>query len=390
MKWQVSDMHKYFVSLLIASSLTLGTVSAQAKKENANKGDSCNGKTCTYIFDADDGLATVTVFKDDSVMVFDTGIDNRSLYEEMRGVIGDREIDLLVISTPRKEHVGLASRLVSLHMVETVIHPGITIPGDYEHQQVISSFASLGKLHNIDLDNPYTNLPRISNYRFGDSIAQIIQLENERNHVAVLIKHETYENARNCVRQDGTADDGACATLLLTGDLIGKHRMGRRATISDEASLIQLTYETDVDLDVDVLLVPNHGKNVASSLDFLFTVKPDMAVIAGDSSGSVRRRIEEFDTCLVEVLQSGTVTVVLDDNPRLIYKGQENGNCAGSKWKVPEKLELPVRRAPNGICYTKEFPYFEEIVAIKDKGPDQTVFRSMRECVESGGENLRP
>lgn len=240
------------------------------------------------VFDVGQGDAIFVETADGHQMLVDGGPDDTVLAKLGEVMpIGDREIDLVVISHPHADHINGLVSVLERYQIDKIITSGV------EYKSVAyDALRGLIQSKNIETDI----IDDKETFDFGG--AKIDIFYPKKSFVGKLVKNVHDADVVLKVTEDERS-------ILLTGD----------AEASAETEMIS----AGDDLRADVLKVGHHGSKTSSSEEFLDAVNPDYAVIsvgAGNTYGhphaSVLRRLRDHGAKIFRTDENGDVTIRTD------------------------------------------------------------------------------
>ncbi len=226
------------------------------------------------LLDVGQGLAAV-VETAKHTLVFDTGARFSDRLDMGSGVVAPflrsrdiHSIDRLVISHGDNDHLGGAHSLNELIHIETIY----TSPGHSIHWKPVSE-CKAGQRWTWD--------------------------GVEFRMLAPLTGHSERENDNSCVLKVTSRSNA----ILLTGDI---EKQAERALVERYGTL----------LESDYLVVPHHGSNTSSTLDFLEAVRPEYALVPagyrnryGFPRPQVVQRLERVGATIYNTADSGAILI---------------------------------------------------------------------------------
>ncbi|MEY8199681.1 MAG: MBL fold metallo-hydrolase [Colwellia sp.] len=236
----------------------------------------CHAELTTKIIDTGNGLATVTLFPNGSVMLYDTG-HYRSVsntLEKIEDLLGtDREIDLIIESHTDADHIGATAEILKKYKVNRIIRTGYKRTSKIwiAHNSAIER--SRRDLGTIDTNLTKTNFDHGEKIVFGDAIVTILsgwgQPPKEWN-----LQGSEHRNANSIVAKITFKSK----TILFTGDAVGRVEGSPDNTpaIASEKYLIEKYNKAE--LTSDVLIAAHHGSDDANSLEFIKKTNPTWVV----------------------------------------------------------------------------------------------------------------
>ncbi len=232
----------------------------------------------TKIIDTGNGLATITIFPNGSVMLYDTGhyrsVSNTiTKIEDLLG--DDREIDLIIESHTDADHIGATTEILKKYKVNSIIRTGYKRTSDTWkiHNSAIEESSRV--IGTIDSNLTTKSIKHGENIIFGDAKVTLLsgwgQPPKEWN-----LHGSEHRNANSIVAKVTYKN----RTILFTGDAVGRVEGSPDNTpaIASEKYLID-NYEK-AELQSDVLIAAHHGSDDANSLEFIKKTNPTWVVFS--------------------------------------------------------------------------------------------------------------
>lgn len=363
----------------------------------------------TLIIDTGPGHASVTRFPNGDIMVFDTGHWSYQsiVMEKFAAFIGDADIDLLITSHSDADHLATTDELLNNYQVHRVIRPGkVRDTATWRsHNDAIVTAGQSGLTHDINLAN--TNLPIGTVFNFGGASVTYLSGFHEPP-VEWNLEHSEFLNAGSIVVR--VLYNGH--SILFTGDAVGREE-GSAAdapAIATERLLIDNAVHRPV--QSDVLIVPHHGSDDASSTEFIEAVAPrwvifpaghkyhhPVAVTAkrftdlgynkdcmlrtdlGDNEGG--KEWSHGATGTGDKANDDHISIVLQDtgDPIVRYVGGAAVNCPAVlsvSVVQPTADNVIIKKSRSGICHTPASSWYS-----RTKNFD--AFTDLASCLASGG-----
>lgn len=239
------------------------------------------GSTGTYvrIVDVGSALCVVTATRDGRHFVYDAGGIDQACLKAVREIVGDGNIDLLVISHSDGEHMQDVPELLDKFTVGEIWWTEYRRP-QLSYRRVVRAIAAAEQAGARVRSLRTEPLSPGDRFRLGDASVTFVAggalwRGNEE------LDEETLAKAVSLVVRLDYGD----SSLLLTGDTIG-----RLASWPDdqcgyaEAEMVKTQAQA---LAVNVMLAPNHGANTAGSRCLVEAVGPDWVIFtAGHGKGN--------------------------------------------------------------------------------------------------------
>jgi len=250
-----------------------------------------------HLIDVGPGLAAFIQAPIDGYKIFidggEWGTDDMMDYMA-EFILDDDEIDLLIVTHPDKDHYFGAKKIIDKYQVNEFWYTGYTCEALEEYDKWTDFLEAVENGGNCTSRNPIGECRQV-----GD----IITLDNqgttttEDDLMAVLLNVDADPPEKDPVfgREFVESERRNNASLvfkliygdnsfLFTGDINGRDKDSDDPDLIDSEELELWTRHTlqpeKFDLTAEVLQVPHHGSNGASSTKFLEAVNPTWAVIA--------------------------------------------------------------------------------------------------------------
>lgn len=292
--------------------------------------------TRVTVLDVGQGDAMLIDGPGDAEILVDGG-PMENLTHTLRRLLGnDRTIDLLILTHPHADHlVGLAP-ILERYDVGRILMTGIVhTTQEYERfleivrdQKIPTTIAVAGQTYNIG------PLHLEVLYPFDDLSGKRVENLNSSSIVAMFTVR-----AASC-----QLSAASCAKrILLTGDaeadvetqLLARHCPIAATVLPPKSTIVEIGDSTkslptpcDV-LRADVLKVPHHGSQDASSPAFLDAVRPQHAIISagrkndyGHPHRRALKRLERIGAKIWRTDQRGDVTVTISTDGLLVTSGR--------------------------------------------------------------------
>ena len=361
----------------------------------------------TRIIDTGSGHASVTRFPDGSVMVYDTGHWNhdRYVFNEIQSFVGSGDIDLLILSHSDSDHIAATDELFSEFRIQRVIRTGFERDTRTweDHRNAIIQAAGIGLTHDINLAE--TNLPHGTAFKFGDAVVTFLAGFHKPPSAWGLTGSE-YRNGNSIVVRAEFAN----RSILFTGDAVGREE-GTSPTapaIATERFLIDNSSTRPI--ASDVLIVPHHGSDDASSTEFIQAVAAQWVVFpAGHAHNHPKTTTAEryldlgYDvSCLLRTdlgdneggsewdhggtgnrdgVGDDSVEIIVANNGDITvgYVGETPVSCNEvSGTGSPPSAPTIVKKSRSGICHTSASRWYTRTKHF-------TSFDDLASCLASGG-----
>ena len=256
---------------------------------NAARATTPVGETHISFIDVGQGDASLIQTKN-YVILIDTG--SRSARENILETLNRKEIesiDLIILTHQHEDHIGNTISIIYYFDVLEIKYP----KAGYD-TNLVNTLIWQNTLEAINDNEIRIIYPEVNNYRYFDDVRMDIlgPLDNMRglnnNSIALRLTHGN-------------------KSFLFLGDA---EREAEHALIA--AGKIN---------EVDVLLVPHHGSNTSSTIEFLDATNPRYAIISvgadnrfGHPHSAVINRLESSGIYIKKTSEHGTITVISTGN----------------------------------------------------------------------------
>lgn len=247
-----------------------------------------------YFLDVGQGDAELAVFPRNFKVLTDAGPDSKIVNElEKIPSIGDRYIDVAVISHPQLDHFNGFNYIIGRYRIGVFVYNGRSdSPGVEEWRSLINKIK--------EYDIPLVQLGA------GDKITHLADKIDFLSPDADLL-HSTDLNDTGLVE---LINSGGAKTLL-TADI----------SAETEKELAQ-----KLSLRADVLKIPHHGSKFSSSDIFLAAVRPKVAIIEvgsknryGHPTADVLRRLSNISATIFRTDKNGEINTSAVDEKLKIF-----------------------------------------------------------------------
>ena len=364
----------------------------------------------TLIIDTGPGHASVTRFSNGDIMVYDTGhwSHQRTVMDKFTAFIGNADIDLLVISHSDADHLATTDELINNFQVNRVIRPGkVRNTNSWRsHNAAVVSAGQSGLTHDINLAE--VDLPFGSIFRFGD--ARVTYLSGFHEPPAEWdLDHSEFLNAGSVVMRVEYKGH----SILFTGDAVGRGEGSASDTPAIATERLLIDNAAARPIQSDVLIVPHHGSDDASSIEFIKAVAPRWVIFpAGKAHGhpkmvTAKRYMDSglSNDCMLRTdlgddfgssdswsvggisghnEKSGDdhifITLQNSGDPIVRYEGKQPVNCAAviTASTPPVATTAVVKKSNSGICHAPSSRWYT-------RTKNFTPFNNLESCIDSGG-----
>ena len=222
------------------------------------------------------------VIAGDTAILFDTGLEEyaENLCDELAVILSANnisEIDYLILSHPHTDHTGGAEKVLSRFNVKNIFRSKVLSP----FEEYIEGYAVTSDLDYIEVidaiyeENANTFFIEPCVIDTGEAIIQFWTPQNvtysDENELSPIVTVSAFGK-----------------TVMLTGD----------ATSDTEEEFLEVLGEDE--LSVNILKVPHHGSDTASSSAFLEKISPFLAVISAGIDNTYNFPAEEVMDRLYE------------------------------------------------------------------------------------------
>lgn len=240
-----------------------------------------------YFLDVGQGDAILIRTPNHKNILIDGGPDNSVLHQLFKVLpIWDRQIDLMVLTHPQADHVtGL-----------------LEVLDRFKVKEILATFAEYPTKTNQEW------LTKVSNHGCVLNWADASDDYYFREVYWDTLWPIDLDSASDDINEDSVTAKVSYGdySILLTGDI----------GFSTESELL----DTHSDIDSTVLKVGHHGSRYASSEEFLFAVKPEIAVITvgensyGHPSADTLNRLNNVGADIYRTDLDGLVEIIIDRN----------------------------------------------------------------------------
>ena len=268
------------------------------------------------VVDVGAGLCVIGRVPGDRYFVYDGGnYDNERCGAAADALVGDRELELMVISHGDSDHLGNVPELIGERGVRVIAWTGDlrTVNTWQESRNAIGKAATNGASVVSMLTWP--RMPGQS-FEIGDATVTLIAGwggspwndldESDRNNAISIVARLDYGDS----------------SILLTGDTIGRHRDDDNSeAVCARAEKVMVDRAAEFPLSADVLLAPHHGANNGSSTCFIRAVEPSAVIFAAGHKHRHPRALT-VERYMAEGLTESD-----------LYRTDRGDNEGGNEWK---------------------------------------------------------
>jgi beta-lactamase superfamily II metal-dependent hydrolase len=229
------------------------------------------------IVDVGPGLCTITRAPGPGFMVYDAGHwNNRRCHEAAVEVIGDNDIDLMVISHNDGDHLGDADLILDTFRVRKIIRTGFERRGNkgWENMnraigletQTGATVINLGTeplVPGTMLNLGAADIQAVRGYNRWPHEQGHLSKAELRNVISIVLRL-TYNNQ----------------SVLFTGDTVGRDMHLGTAEQCKYAEKLMVDEAADVPISAQVIIAPHHGSETSGSTCFLNAVGADFAIFS--------------------------------------------------------------------------------------------------------------
>lgn len=363
----------------------------------------------TRIIDTGPGLATITRFPDGSIMIYDTGhwSHDARVFSEFQEFIGDSDVDLLIASHSDSDHISATDEVFNEFRVHRVIRTGLERDTQTwkDHRDAIVRAANQGLTHDINLAQ--VTLPHGTSYTFGGATVTYLSGFHEPP-AAWRLTGSEFRNGNSIV----VRVEFAGKSILFTGDAVGREEGSPQnaAAVATERFLIDNSGSRPI--TSDVLIVPHHGSDDASSTEFIRSVGARWVVFSAGHEHEHPKRVtaERYldlgyePRCLLRTdlgdnegedewafgttqtpdrVGDDSVEIIIPSDGELIvrYAGQDPIVCPNLAMAAAPVISSIVKKSRSGICHTPASRWYERTNHFEP-------YDNLDSCLASGGRAL--
>jgi competence protein ComEC len=233
------------------------------------------------IIDTGAGLATVAKMPGGYYMVYDTGHWDYEddVFEALKKIIPENEeIDLLVLSHSDSDHIAATPLIFEKYRIKTILRTG-AIRSSNTYKSVLKSIlkhTNSGRTKDINLKQE----PLYPGYifQYGETMITFISGFHKPPNSFGNLDHSEFNNAGSIVIKLSFKG----RSVLFTGDIVGRHLDSIEPTLLASEKFI-VDNANNVDVKSNILIVPHHGGNNASSTAFIKAVAPEFVIFPAGS-----------------------------------------------------------------------------------------------------------
>jgi len=229
------------------------------------------------VVDVGPGLCTVTRAPGPHFMVYDTGHwTNRKCRDAAREIIGDHEIQLMVISHNDGDHMGDADEILDEFEVRKIIRTGFARPSKATWNDMNEAIAH-ETMHGATVINLGTE-PLVPGEMLNLGVASIqaVRGYNRWPHDKGLLSPAELRNVISIVLRLTFQD----RSILYTGDTVGRDMHLDEPDQCKYAEKLMVDEAANVPIDADVIIAPHHGSDTSGSTCFLNAVDAEFAIFS--------------------------------------------------------------------------------------------------------------
>lgn len=251
-------------------------------------------------FDVGQGDSTLIEYKDFRMLI-DGGPDN-TIWYKLDSALGffDRKIDFVVLTHPHNDHYFGLIALPDRYRIHSVIIPPLLAREPKEYVEFLKHYKknNISLVSSTDIKEIQVDHDVIIRILFPQSKEQAQQEKNFNNISAVI--QVSY----------GPTD------ILFTGDIEEEV----------EQELLKCCKEV---LDSEILKVAHHGSDTSSTVDFLKSVSPEVAIISlgeenpfGHPSARVLFRLSKLKARIFRTDEDGDISVIVEGDSYQVAKNK--------------------------------------------------------------------
>lgn len=247
------------------------------------------------VVDVGNALCVVGEFPGDHFLLYDAGnFDSTQCRAAVREIVGNRRIDLVVLSHSDADHIGELAAILKDNPADYLVYTGrkgtskktwpkaeaAIIHGEkYDHTKVRNLY--VWPLPNTPIKkgdkqgNPLT-------VKLGDATATFVAGWYSWPY-SVVAGHEPDSGERNNIVSVVLKVEYGGKSVLLTGDTVGRRRDDPDTACRDAERW--MVKRGNVSLKSDVLIGQHHGGNNSSAACFIDAVQPDFVILPAGNAG---------------------------------------------------------------------------------------------------------
>lgn len=306
---------KLTASILLCSLVWLGDARAELVPDDED--------LYVRVVDVGAGLCTITRAPGPHFMVYDAGHwNNHRCRDAALEIIGDHDIDLMVISHNDSDHLGDADLILDHFFVKKIIRTGFKRvgTGSWEDMNKAIGKETLAGATVINLGTepllPGTKLSfgaadiqlvrGYSNWPYDKGRLSAAELRN----VISIVLRLTYQGS----------------SILFAGDTVGRDLHVEDDDQCKYAEQLMVDKSAEVPIDADVIIAPHHGSQTSGSTCFLNAVGAEFAIFSAGHAfrHPTERGVERY-------LGAGVSTSAIFRTDR----GDDEGNGESPLQRVP-------------------------------------------------------
>lgn len=247
-----------------------------------------------YFLDVGQGDSELVILPGGIKMIIDGGLPNGKLLENLGSIlpIGDRYIDLVMVSHPQLDHFGGLIEVMKRYQIGAFLWNGRD--GTASAWQELKKVIEQNKIKNIVLAASDKIHYQDSNFNILSPNPEFLR-SKELNYTT-LVTELVSDNSKT----------------LFTGD-IGFN-----------------VEETLLNYHVDILKVPHHGSKFSSGDNFLSAIKPKIAVIEvgknsyGHPTKEAMTRLQDSGAKIYRTDQNGTIELLISNQKIRVFIGKKS------------------------------------------------------------------
>lgn len=229
------------------------------------------------IVDVGPGLCTITRVPGPHFMVYDAGHwTNRNCRDAALEIIGDHDIDLMVISHNDGDHMGDADEILQNFMVNKIIRTGFKRHGVATWDNMNEEIAHETR-HGATVINLGTEpLPPGTPLHLGTVPVQVVRGYNKWPFDEGSLSGAELRNVISIVLRLTYKD----RSILYTGDTVGRDMHIDSDDQCKYAEGLMVDNAGEVPVDADIIIAPHHGSETSGSTCFLNAVGAEFAIFS--------------------------------------------------------------------------------------------------------------
>lgn len=229
------------------------------------------------VVDVGPGLCTITRVPGPHFMVYDAGHWNNSkCHAAALEIIGDNDIDLMVISHNDGDHLGDADLILETYRVKKIIRTGFERRGNIGWDNMNRAIGQETQVGATVINLGTEPLIPGAKLRLGSAVVLAVRGYNSWPHDKGRLSTAELRNVISIVLRLTFEDK----SVLFTGDTVG-----RDMHIDDDdqckyAEQLMVDNAAEVPINASVIIAPHHGSETSGSTCFLGAVDAEFAIFS--------------------------------------------------------------------------------------------------------------